>query len=64
MKNKPETSVRIENVPPITVEQHARLTAIAARSDEDIDYSDLPPLTDAFFSTPRARRFIAASNNS
>ena len=49
MKKKFETSIRIENVRPITVEQHARLAALTARSDDDIDYSDLPPLTDVFF---------------
>ena len=33
-------------VPPLTPEQKAELAKLANIRDEDIDYSDIPPLTD------------------
>ncbi|HZK99690.1 MAG TPA: BrnA antitoxin family protein [Caulobacteraceae bacterium] len=49
MSRRSETFNRVEGVPPVTGEQQARLNALAARSDEGIDYSDIPPLTDEFW---------------
>jgi uncharacterized protein (DUF4415 family) len=42
------TTVKIDldNLPPLTPEQQAGLDALAARPDSEIDYSDIPPLTD------------------
>jgi len=37
------------NPPPLTEEQKERLKALDNLRDEDIDFSDIPPLTDAFF---------------
>jgi uncharacterized protein (DUF4415 family) len=37
------------NPPPLTAEEQAELTAIAAMPDEAIDYSDAPELIDAFW---------------
>jgi uncharacterized protein (DUF4415 family) len=37
------------NLPPLTEEQKADLAALAARPDEDIDYSDIPPLDEEFW---------------
>jgi hypothetical protein len=34
---------------PLSEQQQAELAALAAMSDEDIDYSDSPPLTEAFW---------------
>jgi uncharacterized protein (DUF4415 family) len=34
---------------PLTEEQIAELKALANRPDSEIDYSDIPPLTDDFF---------------
>lgn len=34
---------------PLTEEQIAELKALSDMPDSDIDYSDIPPLTDAFF---------------
>ena len=34
---------------PLTEEQIAELKALAARPDSEIDFSDIPPLTDEFF---------------
>lgn len=33
-------------IPPLTEEQKAELAALENIRDEDIDYSDIPPLTD------------------
>jgi uncharacterized protein (DUF4415 family) len=35
--------------PALTAKQVARLTLLANRPDSDIDYSDIPPLTDDFW---------------
>lgn len=37
----------LKNPPPLTDAQKARLAAVAAMSDEQIDYSDAPHLPDA-----------------
>ena len=39
----------ILNPPPLTPEQEKRLEALANLRDEDIDFSDIPPLSDDFF---------------
>jgi len=35
-----------ETLPPLTDRQRANLRALAARPDSEIDYSDIPPMTD------------------
>ena len=37
------------NPPPLTKEQRERLRALAEMPDEDIDFSDIPPLTEDFW---------------
>ena len=37
------------NLPPLTEKQEAELVALAAMPDDQIDYSDIPPLTDEFW---------------
>jgi uncharacterized protein (DUF4415 family) len=37
------------NPPPLTAKQKAELVALAARPESEIDYSDIPPLTDEFW---------------
>jgi uncharacterized protein (DUF4415 family) len=39
----------LNNPPPLTAAQKKRLAALAARPDSEIDYSDIPELTDKFF---------------
>ena len=40
-------SIRIyKGMPPLTEEQIKRLDALSQMSDDEIDYSDIPPLTD------------------
>lgn len=41
--------VDLTNLPPLTVAQKAELKALAALPDNQIDYSDIPPLTDEFW---------------
>ncbi len=44
------------NLPPLTDAQRAELDALAAMPDSAIDYSDIPPLPDAFWHTARRAR--------
>lgn len=39
----------LENPPPLTEEQHAELRALDEKPDNEIDYSDIPPLSDEFW---------------
>jgi len=41
--------VDLNDLPPLTAEQQAELKALEAMPDEDIDYSDIPPLDDEFW---------------
>jgi uncharacterized protein (DUF4415 family) len=38
-----------QNPPPLTAEQRARIVALQAMPDSEIDTSDIPPLTDEFW---------------
>lgn len=42
-------NVDLGNLPPLTSKQKAELTALANMPDDQIDYSDIPPLPDDFF---------------
>jgi uncharacterized protein (DUF4415 family) len=42
---------------PLTAQQQADLAALAARSDEDINLSDIPELTDDFWKNAERGRF-------
>lgn len=50
-------------LPPLTEERKAELAALARQPDSEIDYSDIPPLDEAFwaravpspFGSPRTR---------
>ena len=41
--------VDLNNLPPLTDEQKAELKTLAEMPDSEIDYSDIPPLDDAFW---------------
>lgn len=41
--------VDLNNLPPLSDEQKAELKALAEMPDSEIDYSDIPPLDDAFW---------------
>jgi uncharacterized protein (DUF4415 family) len=41
--------VDLNNLPPLTEKQKARLEALSKMPDSEIDYSDIPPLTEEFW---------------
>jgi uncharacterized protein (DUF4415 family) len=53
MKKSADSTVKLtldpNNPPKLTDEQQARLAAVAAMPDDQIDYSDAPELPDAFW---------------
>ena len=49
--------VDLARLPPLTEKQKTELTALAARSDADIDYSEIPPLTAKFWADAARGRF-------
>ncbi len=42
-------AVDLANLPPLTKRQKASLAALAARPDSEVDFSDIPPLTEDFW---------------
>ena len=44
-----EYVVDLDNLPPLSPERLAELAALADRPDSEIDYSDIPPLTEKFW---------------
>ncbi len=49
--------IDLQNLPPLTDEQRARLSLLAGRADSEIDYSDIPPLGDAFWKSATRNPF-------
>lgn len=47
------TSYTLSTLPPLTEAQEANLRALAARPESEIDYSDIPPLTEEQFNQAR-----------
>jgi uncharacterized protein (DUF4415 family) len=56
--------VDLANLPPLTEKQKAELAALAAQPDDAIDYSDIPPLTEAFWSNAERGRFYKPTKTS
>jgi len=46
-------TVDLAQLPPLTKVQKAELAALALRPESDIDYSDIPPLTEEFWANAR-----------
>ena len=44
-----KSTVDLTKPPLLTKKQRSELTALAARSDGEIDFTDIPPLTEAFW---------------
>ena len=63
-KNTVSFEIDLENLPPLTEEQKAELAALEALPDEAIDYSDIPPLTDAFWDNAVRGRFYRPTKTS
>lgn len=49
MQKTVKYEVDLAKLPPLTGSQKAELKALAAMPDSQIDHSDIPPLTDAFW---------------
>jgi uncharacterized protein (DUF4415 family) len=56
--------VDLASLPPLTEKQKAELAALAARPDEAIDYSDVPPLTEGFWESAVRGRFYKPTKTS
>jgi uncharacterized protein (DUF4415 family) len=52
------------NLPPLTKAQKAEVDALAARPDNEIDYSDIPPLTEKFWKNAVRGRFYKPTKTS
>ena len=57
MKKIKLASFTLENLPPLTEAQEAKLKALAARPESEIDYSDIPPVTDEQWKHARRGEF-------
>lgn len=56
--------IDLANLPPLTEAQKAELAALAAKPDSEIDYSDSPALTEAFFKNAMQGRFYQPTKTS
>ncbi|MDE1148931.1 MAG: BrnA antitoxin family protein [Azospirillaceae bacterium] len=54
----------MENLPPLTEEEKAQLKALAERPDSEIDFSDIPELTEAFWKNAVRGRFYKPTKTS
>jgi uncharacterized protein (DUF4415 family) len=50
-------TVNLANPPALTKKQKAELAALAARPDSEIDFSDIPPLTEEFWKNAARGKF-------
>ena len=49
--------LELDHLPPLTQQQKAELAALQAASDGEIDYSDIPPLSDDFWKSAARNPF-------
>jgi uncharacterized protein (DUF4415 family) len=56
--------VDLGDLPSLTEMQKAELVALAARPDSEIDYSDIPPLTEDFWKNAERARFYKPTKTS
>ncbi len=56
--------VDLANLPPLTEKQKAELAALATRPDGEIDYRDIPPLTEGFWNSAVRGRFYKPTKTS
>jgi uncharacterized protein (DUF4415 family) len=57
-------AIDLANLPPLTEVQKAELAALEAKPDDKINYSDSPPLTEAFFRNAVQGRFYKPTKTS
>ncbi|MDQ2148433.1 BrnA antitoxin family protein [Alcaligenaceae bacterium A4P071] len=56
--------VDLANLPPLSETQKAELAALAARTDGNVDYSELPALTAAFWKDAERAKFYKPTKTS
>jgi len=56
--------VDLKNPPPLTESQKSEIAALALRSESEIDYSDIPPLTEEFWEKAERGRFYRPTKKS
>jgi uncharacterized protein (DUF4415 family) len=56
--------VDLANLPALTEKQKAELQGLAARADDAIDYSEIPPLTEEFWKNAVRGRFYKPTKTS
>jgi len=65
MSKKPvKREVELANLPPLSAKQKAELAALAARREEDVDYSDMPPLSAEFWKNAEQGKFYKPTKTS
>lgn len=65
MSRKPvKYELELDHLPPLTQQQKAKLEALKVASDGDIDYSDIPPLTDDFWKNAARNPFYRPTRSS
>src|SRR5512144_2703936 len=65
MSRKPvKSELDLDHLPPLTQQQKAELEALKATPDSDIDYSDIPPLTEDFWKNAVRNPFNRPSKSS
>ncbi len=65
MSRKPvKYELDLDRLPPLTQQQNAELEALEGMPDSDIDYSDIPPLTDEFWKDAVPNPFYRPSKSS
>ncbi len=63
-KKSVRRGIDLANLPPLTDAQKAELEALHARPDEEIDYSDIPPLSEEFWKNAVRGRFYKPTKTS
>jgi len=64
MKKTIRYDVDLNNPPPLTENQKAELKALSEMPDSEIDYSDIPPLDDAFWKNAVRNPFYRPTKSS
>lgn len=64
MKKIVRYDVDLNHLPSLTDEQKAEIKALSERQDKEIDYSDIPPLDDAFWKNAVSNPFYKPTKSS
>ena len=63
-KQMVEHVVDLANLPPLTDEQKVEIAALRAMTDDEVDTSDIPPLSDSFWRNAVANPFYRPTKTS